>query len=105
MHSRFVLCLNRDPPFGRCWIQPLQYLDMALAIDPNILLHYDGALFFLLLVEDDPLAGFYYQELQQKFKESNHYREAVALYNNFIGDFTDYERDVLEFYEQSGAQP
>ncbi len=93
-----------SPPFGRL-DTALQYVDMALAINPTFLLSLQGGTLFSATLEDDRLAGFYYQELQQKFKESNRYREAVALYNNYIGDFTDYERDVLEFYEQSGAQP
>ncbi len=83
----------------------LQYIDKSLGIDPTFTLSLRWSTLFSAAIEDAPLARFYYQELQQKLKENNHYREAVAPYNNFIGDFTDYERDVLVFYEQSRTQP
>ena len=90
-------------PFGKL-DTALQYVDMALRIDPTFTPTLQIGSLASIALDEDNLAGFYYQELQQHFSESGFYKNVVALYNGFIRDFTDYERDVLEFYEQSGVE-
>lgn len=55
-------------------------------------------------MEEQAIGAYYYGVLKEQFGDNVHNILTLITYSIYYGDFTDYERDVPEFYEQSGVQ-
>ena len=71
------------PPFGQIGYSVAICRYGATEIDPIFIPSLRWGTLISTALEDDRLARIYYQELQQQFKQSNVYREAVSVYNIF----------------------
>ena len=90
-------------PFGQM-DEAIKNLDIAYSKDQNQVLALSFMPWLYLHLEEQVIGEYYYGVLKERFGNHGLYRETVMRYSFFSGDVTDYERDVLEFYEQSGVQ-
>jgi len=96
--------IQQSSPFGRL-DKSIEYFDKTNQLDPNFprtksLMVVNASTLGLL-----EMAEQYFEELKERYSESFEYRSVIAYYNKHIGDFTDFENDVLGFYERTGVGP
>lgn len=96
--------IQQSTPFGRL-DKAIEFFDKTNQLDPNFPRSKSLIVLNANTLGLQNIAGSYYQELKQRYSESFEYRSSIAYYNKHIGDFTDYENDVLGFYERTGIGP